>query len=138
MGQQQLLLIVLGVIIVGLAIVAGISMFESTSLESRIDAITSEALSIANDLQKYYKKEAPLAGGDGDYDDYTLPDGMTAQGTIPLDEFVITSGEIPKVEFNIYFLESEDTRSTWCVKVVVEPMSAGESGIDVEFVENGE
>ncbi len=40
MGQQQLLLLVLGVIIVGVAIVAGIGMFNASAEESVKDELT--------------------------------------------------------------------------------------------------
>ena len=48
MGQQQLLLIVLGVIIVGVAIVAGIAMFNAGAEESAKDELVSQSLVIGS------------------------------------------------------------------------------------------
>ncbi|GAF89020.1 unnamed protein product, partial [marine sediment metagenome] len=42
MGQQQLLLIVLGVIIVGIAVVAGISMFTSGAAQANLEGVVSD------------------------------------------------------------------------------------------------
>jgi hypothetical protein len=40
MGQQQLLLIILGVIIVGIAIAVGLQLFQSGSIGANQDAIS--------------------------------------------------------------------------------------------------
>ena len=46
MGQQQLLLIVLGVIIVGIAVVVGINLFNANAEESAKDTIVSEGTNL--------------------------------------------------------------------------------------------
>jgi hypothetical protein len=40
MGQQQLLLIILGVIIVGIAIAVGLQLFQAGSVGANSDAVT--------------------------------------------------------------------------------------------------
>jgi hypothetical protein len=70
MGQQQLLLIVLGVIIVGIAIVAGIQIFETQSEESTKDEIVAHCVNIASHAQQYFKKPAAMGGGNGSFADY--------------------------------------------------------------------
>ena len=47
MGQQQLLLIILGVIIVGIAIAVGIAMFSSGSVQANKDAIINDMNNLA-------------------------------------------------------------------------------------------
>ena len=47
MGQQQLLLIILGVIIVGIAIAVGISMFSSGSVQANRDGIVNDLNNLA-------------------------------------------------------------------------------------------
>ena len=54
MGQQQLLLIVLGVIIVGIAVVVGINVFTASAASSNRDAITSDLTNLASLSQEYY------------------------------------------------------------------------------------
>ena len=63
MGQQQLLLIVLGVIIVGIAVVVGINLFNANAEESAKDTIVSEATNLGAMAQQYFKKPTALGGG---------------------------------------------------------------------------
>jgi hypothetical protein len=63
MGQQQLLLIVLGVIIVGIAVVVGINLFNANAEESAKDTMVSEATNLGAMAQQYFKKPVALGGG---------------------------------------------------------------------------
>jgi len=42
MGQQQLLLIVLGVIVVGIAVIVGINLFTVNAVSSNRDGVTAD------------------------------------------------------------------------------------------------
>jgi len=68
MGQQQLLLIVLGVIIVGIAVVVGISLFNSNAQEAAKDGIVSDATNLGAMAQQHYKKPASMGGGANAFD----------------------------------------------------------------------
>jgi type II secretory pathway pseudopilin PulG len=68
MGQQQLLLLVLATVIVGLATVAGINAFEQNQKQATADAMTQEAMRIASDIQAYALKPEQMGG---------LPSGET-------------------------------------------------------------
>jgi hypothetical protein len=63
MGQQQLLLIVLGVIIVGIAVVVGINLFNANAEESSKDTIVSEGTNLGALAQQFFKKPIALGGG---------------------------------------------------------------------------
>ncbi len=63
MGQQQLLLIVLGVIIVGIAIAVGISMFKSNAMSSNRDQLINDLNNLAAKSQQFYRKPVAMAGG---------------------------------------------------------------------------
>jgi hypothetical protein len=63
MGQQQLLLIVLGVIIVGIAVVVGINLFNANAETSTQDSIVSQGTNIGAMAQQYYKKPVSMGGG---------------------------------------------------------------------------
>ena len=63
MGQQQLLLIVLGVIIVGIAIAVGISMFKSNAQSSNRDQVINDMNNLAAKAQQFYRKPTAMAGG---------------------------------------------------------------------------
>lgn len=80
MGQQQLLLIVLGVIIVGIAVVVGINLFNANAEESAIDTTVSEATNIAAMGLQFYKKPTALGGGGNDFTLFpgTVPATLTS------------------------------------------------------------
>lgn len=61
MGTQQLLLIVLGVIIVGVAIAVGITIFNNQAYNSNASALSSEAQNYATQAIQYWK--TPVAQG---------------------------------------------------------------------------
>ena len=63
MGQQQLLLIVLGVIIVGIAVVVGINLFNANAESSAKDSLVSQGTNIGALAQQYYKKPTSMGGG---------------------------------------------------------------------------
>jgi type II secretory pathway pseudopilin PulG len=78
MGQQQLLLIVLGVIIVGIAIVVGINLFLSSSVEANKDALVADNMNLAALAQQYYKKPSALAGGNGTFTGFEIPSDLSS------------------------------------------------------------
>ena len=63
MGQQQLLLIVLGVIIVGIAVVVGINLFNANAEESTKDTVVSEGTNLRRNGSAVFKKPVALGGG---------------------------------------------------------------------------
>lgn len=80
MGQQQLLLIVLGVIIVGIAVVVGINMFSASSVESNKNAVMSDLQNLGSMAQQYYRKPAALAGGGNSFASWTVPTSLATTG----------------------------------------------------------
>ena len=67
MGQQQLLLIVLGVIVVGIAVVAGIYLFSASHDESIKDELVTQCMAIGANAQQFFIKPASLGGGDNSF-----------------------------------------------------------------------
>ncbi len=63
MGQQQLLLIVVGVIIVGIAVAIGITMFTESAAQANFEAITADMIRIASNAQQWYMKPGSMGGG---------------------------------------------------------------------------
>ena len=68
MGQQQLLLIVLGVIIVGIAVVVGINLFNANAEEATKDGIVSDCTNLGAMAQQHYKKPGSMGGGGNTFD----------------------------------------------------------------------
>ena len=79
MGQQQLLLIVLGVIIVGIAVVVGINLFNANAEESAKDTVVSEATNLGAMAQQYFKKPVALGGGGNTFSGFGQSTGTPHQ-----------------------------------------------------------
>ena len=62
MGQQQLILLVLATVIIGIAIVVGIRAFTENDAKSNADAMTQDAVRMASDIQAWVKKPTPFGG----------------------------------------------------------------------------
>lgn len=68
MGQQQLLLIILGVIVVGIAVAVGITMFQDNAVSANRDAVTNDLVNLAARAQQHFRRPAALGGGQGAFD----------------------------------------------------------------------
>jgi len=81
MGQQQLLLVILVTIIVGIATVVAINTFGSAADAANLDAVRNDVAAIASAAQGYYMKPAMLAGGGRTFTGVTFNDfGFAANG----------------------------------------------------------
>ena len=67
MGQQQLLLLVIGLIIVGVAVIAGIQAAKDAFGKSESDGIISRNLAIASNAVFWKTKMDPYDGGNAEY-----------------------------------------------------------------------
>ncbi len=65
MGTQQILLIVLSVIIVGIAVAVGITMFNAQATNSNRQAIVGDMNNQASSALAFYKTPATHGGGEG-------------------------------------------------------------------------
>jgi len=92
MGQQQLLLVILVTIIVGIATVIAINTFANAADNANIDAVRNDLGSIALAAQGYYLKPILLGGGDKNFSGFTF-DGVAFAGLIPGDaeDLIITT-----------------------------------------------
>lgn len=63
MGQQQLLLLVLGIVIVGLAVAIGIQAFSENSKRTNLDALANDAIDVASAAQAWMLKPSIYGGG---------------------------------------------------------------------------
>ena len=64
MGQQQLLLLVLSTVIVGLATVAGIQAFSENEQQATQDALVQRAINIGNDVLAAHNEPSQFGGVD--------------------------------------------------------------------------
>ncbi len=73
MGQQQLLLIALGIIVVGIAVIVGINLFSSSATESNRDQLISILTDLGSNAQVYFKKPVELGGGNRKFKGWKIP-----------------------------------------------------------------
>jgi len=84
MGQQQLLLIVLGVIVVGIAVVVGINLFNANATLANRDGVISDLNNLGAMAQQHYKKPTSMGGGGNTFTGWLLANtglDSTANGT---------------------------------------------------------
>lgn len=67
MGQQQLLLVILVTIIVGIATVVALNTFSSAADSANLDAVRQDLATIGSSAQGYYIKPTMLGGGGKDF-----------------------------------------------------------------------
>ncbi len=75
MGQQQQILIILGVIIVGIAVAIGITIFQDNAVEQNRSSVIADLSTLAAKAQIYYFKPVSLGGGGSSFV------GLTADAT---------------------------------------------------------
>jgi hypothetical protein len=97
MGQQQLLLIMLGIIIVGVAIFIGVGLFKTNAIEQKRNEIINECTILASDAQLYYRKPIAYGGGGKSFTGWTIPSqynstesGFFVNTSISDDQVIIT------------------------------------------------
>ncbi len=73
MGQQQLLLILLGILVVGVAIIVGINYFRANAIEAKRNNVTNELVNLASIAQQYYMKPKALGGGARSFLGWSIP-----------------------------------------------------------------
>jgi len=121
MGQQQLLLIILGVIIVGIAIAVGLSLFSAQSVQSNRDAMINDLNNLAAQAYQYRIRPTSMGGGQGVYTGFTIPtkmrtneNGTYSAGTPGASSitWVATSGQNPTNTITVN-IDSDGKLNTW-------------------------
>ncbi|MEX1011106.1 MAG: hypothetical protein WDZ29_03515 [Balneolaceae bacterium] len=74
MGQQQLILILLVTIIVGIATIVAINNFQEAQTRSNLDAIRLDLMNAHSQSQAYYRRSASMGGGGSNFTNVTLAD----------------------------------------------------------------
>ena len=118
MGQQQLLLIVLSVIIVGIAVVVGINMFSASAASANLEAVTSDLLNLASRAQQYYVKPSGMGGGGNSFSGITIAE-LTAKASNDNGSYSIsTAGTATLVGIQGVGVQDGDSDGTNCTVVV--------------------
>jgi len=122
MGQQQLLLIVLGVIIVGIAVVVGINLFNANAEESAKDGIVSDCTNLGAMAQQFYKKPVSMGGGGNSF---STDNGSPTGWIVPLNLDTTANGTyeaaVDDQEVVLTGTPTEGSGYTWTVSTTVSP-----------------
>ena len=73
MGQQQLLLVVLGIVVIGIAIAVALSLFKSNAADSKRDILITECMNLATKAIDYYKRPVSFGGGSHSFQNWQIP-----------------------------------------------------------------
>ena len=73
MGQQQLLLIVLGLVVIAIAVAIGMSLFRAHAISSKRDILTNETIDMAAQAISYYKRAREFGGGGKSFIGWQIP-----------------------------------------------------------------
>lgn len=121
MGQQQILLIVLSVILVGIAVSVGITMFRAQAEQNHYDMIASDLSNLAMQALQYYLRPTILGGGSNsfwvdenqNFEKYfdSLPSGFRENENATYVVAVVTDQEpndtvLITAESNTYYLDN--------------------------------
>ena len=72
MGTQQLLMIVVGVVLVGIMIAVGLFLFRDQAAATSRDSISNDLVALATASQKYYRRPATFGGGGNSFDGLSM------------------------------------------------------------------
>jgi hypothetical protein len=116
MGQQQLLLIILGVIVVGTAAVVAIQLYRTNSIDHKRDLLADECVTLASNALSYYKKPTNYGGGGNSFIGWVIPSGMvtTVNGSyaaVVADTQVVITGTGTELITGSDFIEVQTTIS---------------------------
>jgi hypothetical protein len=124
-GQQQLLLLVLGIVLVSLAVFMGIIFFNEMMRQRHADLLMNHAMHVASEAITWRTKVSPFLGGGGSYSDLDtdgmekiLMDPVRIPGTFQItkasgDDLEVTgvSNDYAEVGIRVVVKESEITET---------------------------
>lgn len=106
MGQQQLLLVILVTIIVGIATVVAINTFGAAASSATVDAVRQDLATIGASAQGFYMKPKMLGGGGRTFNEGGANDGGITWGDIAFGGTVNATGDMEN-ENGIYVMSGK-------------------------------
>jgi hypothetical protein len=94
MGQQQLLLLIFGVIIVGVTIAVSSTMYDSSSISSNKDGIISSMMTLASNAYEFRLRPVIMGGGGGKYSGYIIPERLRSNDDGSFTTASVSKGSI--------------------------------------------
>src|SRR5690554_3090233 len=125
MGQQQLLLVILVTIIVGIATLVAINTFSSANESANVDAVRQDVITFASSAQGYYMKPTMLGGGGNSFNGITFK-----QVAFPAKNEDIAANGLSAFNSNgLYTISTDDTTLT--VTAIPSSRAAGPMSLTV-------
>ena len=125
MGQQQLLLVVLGVIVIGIAIGLANQLFDTHAEDSNLDSIASELVNLGTLAQQYFNKPSEMGGGNKSFMNWVIPaeldtttSGIYKITTVQNHLIVISGTPLPQTGYK-WFLQSTITKTEIETEIIV-------------------
>ena len=122
MAQQQVLLIILGTIIIGVALAIGITMFTDNSVSANRDAITSDLVKLAARAQMYYRRPKLMGGGGRSFTGLAIND-LTTKPRNAYGTYSVTSVVTDQVVLDAVGIENGRDGNKLSVTMTVLPES---------------
>jgi len=72
MGNQQLLIIVIAVVIIGIAVAVGVTWFRDSAASSNRDQLVADLAQYGVRAQAYYRRPSAFAGGESSFNGLTM------------------------------------------------------------------
>ena len=126
MGQQQLLLVILVTILVGIATVVAINTFGSSNINANRDAVRNDVAAIAASAQSWYIKPTMLGGGGNAFTGLTDFEMIGYRTTVTTD-----AANVFKNANGVYTLSVTDasTLSIVAIPTTNDALPTGETGV---------
>ena len=122
MAQQQVLLIILGTIIIGVALAIGITMFTDNSVSANRDAITNDLVKLAARAQMYYRRPKLMGGGGSSFTSLAIND-LTTKPRNAYGTYSVTSVATDQVVLDAVGIENGRDGNKLSVTMTVLPES---------------
>jgi Tfp pilus assembly protein FimT len=100
MGNQQLLILAIGVVVLAIAVAVGITWFQDQAASSNRDELAMDMSQFAVRAQAYYRRPRTLAGGEGSFGALRM-DKLTSQARNLNGSYTIETDPVPAAAQNI-------------------------------------
>src|SRR5512135_3002499 len=94
MGTQQILLIAIGVVIIGIMIAVGLFMFRDQAAATARDSISNDLVALATASQKYYRRPSTFGGGGNSFGGLTMSK-LTTKSANANGEYTLSPDPVP-------------------------------------------
>lgn len=94
MGQQQLLLILLAILVVGVAIAAALGLFGSEEINANKQAMIHDLLNVASFAKRYYVRPVSMGGGSRSFVGFTIPSRLQTTPNGSYSVGAATAGDV--------------------------------------------